>query len=123
MKRIPIYIAALLVLAGCNSTGGRTGSAERAPIAVKVQEITDVSSAGIISYVGTAEAVRSTVISAPNAGRLVSLSAGRGDRVSAGQVLGQIESQTVRSTWQMAQATLSQAEDGYERAWWRSTPS
>lgn len=116
MKRIPIYIAALLVLAGCNSTGGRTGSAERAPIAVKVQEITDVSSAGIISYVGTAEAVRSTVISAPNAGRLVSLDAGRGDRVSAGQVLGRIESQTVRSTWQMAQATLSQAEDGYERA-------
>lgn len=116
MKRIPIYVAALLLVAGCNSGRGQSASSERAPIAVKVQEITDVNSTDIISYVGTAEAVRSAVISAPNAGRLVSLDVSRGDRVSAGQTLGQIESQTVRSTWQMAQATLAQAEDGYERA-------
>ena len=116
MKRAATYLAALALLAGCNPKEENPPASGRAPVAVKVQEISDTRTAETISYVGTAEASRTAVISAPNAGRLVSLDVRRGDRVSAGQVIGQIESQTVRSTWQMAQATLAQAEDGYDRA-------
>lgn len=117
MRRIPIYFAVLLlVLAGCGPKAQETDGSGRAPVSVKVQKIADVNSTETISYVGTAEAVKTSVISAPSAGRLVSLDVKRGDKVTAGQVIGQIESQTVRSSWQMAQATLEQAEDGYERA-------
>ena len=116
MKRAAAYLAALALLAGCNPKAENPPASGRAPVAVKVQEISDTRTAETISYVGTAEASRTAVISAPNAGRLVSLDVRRGDRVSAGQIIGQIESQTVRSTWQMAQATLAQAEDGYDRA-------
>ena len=116
MKRTVYYLAVLLILAGCAPKSQETAGAGRAPVTVKVQKITDVSSTETVSYVGTAEAAKSAVISAPNSGRLVSLEVRKGDRVSAGQVIGRIESQTVRSTWQMAQATLAQAEDGYDRA-------
>lgn len=116
MKRTVYYLAVLLILAGCAPKAQETAGAGRAPVTVKVQKITDVSSTETVSYVGTAEAAKSAVISAPNSGRLVSLEVRKGDRVSAGQVIGRIESQTVRSTWQMAQATLAQAEDGYDRA-------
>ena len=116
MKRAAYYLAVLLALAGCAPKSQETAGAGRAPVTVKVQKITDVSSTETVSYVGTAEAAKSAVISAPNSGRLVSLEVRKGDKVSAGQVIGRIESQTVRSTWQMAQATLAQAEDGYDRA-------
>lgn len=116
MKRTCLILAGLLAIAGCANRSGDSAGSGRTPVSVKVQEITDVSTTGTVSYVGTAEAVRSAVVSAPGAGRLVSLEVSRGDKVSAGQELGQLESQTVRSSWQMAQATLAQAEDGYERA-------
>ena len=114
MKRTGIILAALLILAGCAPR--QEEGAGRAPVTVKVEKISDVSVTSTVSYVGTAEAVRSAVVSAPNSGRLVSLEVSRGDKVSAGQELARIESQTVRSTLQMAEATLAQARDGHDRA-------
>ena len=114
MKRTGIILAALLILAGCAPR--QEEGAGRAPVTVKVEKISDVSATSTVSYVGTAEAVRSAVVSAPNSGRLVSLEVSRGDKVSAGQELARIESQTVRSTLQMAEATLAQARDGHDRA-------
>lgn len=114
MKRTGIILAALLILAGCAPR--QEEGAGRAPVTVKVEKISDVSATSTVSYVGTAEAARSAVVSAPNSGRLVSLEVSRGDKVSAGQELARIESQTVRSTLQMAEATLAQARDGHDRA-------
>lgn len=116
MKRVAFYVMLLLSAAGCAPKSQGIEGADKAPVAVRVQRISGKSTSETISYVGTAEAGRSTVVSAPSPGRLVSLYVKRGDRVEAGQAIAQIESQTVRSAWQMAQATLEQAEDGYNRA-------
>lgn len=67
------------------------------------------------SYVGTVNPIRSIVLSAKYPGTLVSLSVSQGDYVKKGQVLAEIESAAVKSSFDMAQATLRQAEDGFAR--------
>ena len=66
MKRTGIILAALLILAGCAPR--QEEGAGRAPVTVKVEKISDVSATSTVSYVGTAEAVRSAVVSAPKGG-------------------------------------------------------
>lgn len=116
MKRVALYFQLLLCIAGCSPRANDSAVTDRTPVAVQVQKISDIESTETTTYVGTAEAIRSTVVSAPSSGRLVKLYVSRGDKVKAGQAIAQIESQTVRSAWQMAQAALEQAEDGYNRA-------
>ena len=85
------------------------------PVIVKAMEVR--TSSDIVSnvYVGTAEASKDATVLAGTSGTLVELNAVQGRRVSAGEVLARIESQTVRSTYDLAASTLTQAQDGYDR--------
>ena len=55
------------------------------------------------------------MVTDPYGGTLVSSSVSQGDRVKASQELAKVESSGVQSSYEMACATLRQAEDGYQR--------
>ena len=109
----------MLAAAACSSGGkkipGRGMSVEKAPLTVKVMEVSETAAAGVNGYVGTAKAAKSAFVGCPFPGKLVGLNVSEGEKVEAGQVLAVIESQSVKSSYDMALATLKQAEDGYER--------
>ena len=112
-----VAATAALLLSSCS---GRTVFENRKPrqedIPVRVMTVESVENTGTKSYVGTASASKSALLSCRYSGRLVSLNVQEGDFVKAGQVLAEVESQSVRTSYEMAAATLKQAEDGYARA-------
>ena len=122
MGKFKIFAVAAVVMlaaAACSSGGkkipGRGMSGEKAPVTVKVMEVSETAAAGVNGYVGTAKAAKSAFVGCPFPGKLVGLNVSEGEKVEAGQVLAVIESQSVKSSYDMALATLKQAEDGYER--------
>lgn len=122
MEKFKIFAMSAVVMlaaAACSSGGkkipGRGMSGEKAPVTVKVMEVSETAAAGVNGYVGTAKAAKSAFIGCPFPGKLVSLNVSEGEKIESGQVLAVIESQSVKSSYDMALATLKQAEDGYER--------
>lgn len=84
-------------------------------IPVKVEKVGLGSDMQTVSYVGTVTSARTATLSVRYPGTLVSLKVSQGDAVKKGQVLGRLESSAVKSSYEMAQATLTQAEDALER--------
>lgn len=108
-------LAASVLLASCSgkSIFDKNGKHD---IPVKVMEVEKMECSGTRSYVGTASASKSAMLSCRYPGRLVKLNIRKGDYVEAGEVLAEIESYSVISSRDLAHAALKQAEDGYERA-------
>ena len=129
MGKTRIYVGLLLALPllfGCNARrdvmaklddakARIRGDVRTAPIVVKVLPAGESASEASFSYVGSVEAGTSLVITANNSGTLRDFSCRAGQSVSAGQVIANVESQSIRSAFEMAESTLQQANDGYER--------
>lgn len=110
----------LLAVSGCGGRLSRlfskeSGTVVRDPVTVKVLEVGKSARTGEASYVGKVEPSRSTVLSSRYGGTLSSLKVSEGQTVSAGQAVAEVFSENVKSSYDMAMATLSQAEDGYAR--------
>ena len=116
MKRQLIFLAAAgALICGCKGRQAEVPT-ERGPVKVEVMRVRTDSAAVTKTYVGTVQAGKTVLLSAKHSGTLAELDVKKGDRVKAGQVLARIESQTVKSSHDMAHASLEQAEDGYRRA-------
>lgn len=119
MRRVAIYLLAsvLLTLSSCKMIDKAVGktSEPSGPVLVKVVPVTVSEAVSSASYVGTVEPARQATLSAVNSGTLVHLKLKKGDRVRQGQVVARIESQQVRSAYEMAESKLAQAEDAYAR--------
>lgn len=109
-----IFLMLTLLLAGCAQK--RTGQKETLPVQVRVMTVETSENVMSKKYVGTAVPSKSAVLSAKYAGTLVSVQVSRGVRVKKGDIIAVVESQNVKSMAESAEATLRQAEDGYERA-------
>ena len=117
MKRMVLsicgFLAVIFLLQGCS---WQSGSGRRHdPVPVRVTVVERSADAASRSYVGTVRPSKSVVLSCPYSGTLKTFAARRGDAVTKGEVLADVESQAVRSSWKMAHAALEQAEDGYRR--------
>ena len=114
MKRLAtiLAVAAILPLSGCQR---HTNTTTRDPITVKVLSAKDEGALTANTYVGTVEAGKSAVVRANNSGTLTAFTVKAGDTVKEGQVIAKVESQSVQSAYNMAKATLEQAQDGYDR--------
>ncbi len=101
------------MLAGC---GGRNQE-QAAPrtVNVQVQEVCSSQNVNSKSYVGTVEPSKSTILSCRYPGTLVNLAVTQGQWVKKGDVIAEVDAQSVKSSLEMAQATLEQAQDGYDR--------
>lgn len=85
------------------------------PVPVEVQVISEVYEAGMQNYVGTIEASSSSALTFSTAGRVARVCVREGQRVSAGQLLAELDDATYQENYTAAQATLRQAQDGYDR--------
>ena len=86
-----------------------------APVSVKVVTPDSASNVSGPCYVGKVEASESASVNAPTMGKLVSIKVRQGERVTAGQVVAEIQSSAIDNSYASAKATLEQAEDGYSR--------
>lgn len=111
MKRI-LLLLSVLALAAC---GHRVKPVHSEPVTVKVSPVAAETTHVMASYVGKAEATGSAVITAPYAGTLLDIPVKQGQSVKKGQVLARVYSEQVNAAFDMARASLAQAQDGFER--------
>lgn len=105
-------LSALLLLTAC---AGQNSRPEAEKVTVTVETVRMSEGLGAADYVGEVRAAKTAVLSSRHSGTLEALNVSQGDRVSKGQTVAQVNSSMVQSSYDMAQATLKQAEDGYER--------
>lgn len=85
------------------------------PVPVRVDTVQISTAISDRSFVGTVSPSKSVMIINKYPGKLISVHVRQGDEVSKGDILAEVESQNIISTYDMTQATLRQAEDGYSR--------
>ena len=85
-------------------------------VPVAVMEVQDVQSSYTRSYIGTVVSKNTTVLMSPYGGTIVKLPVHLGQKMSGGALIAEVDSPTVKNMKKTADATLSQAQDGYQRA-------
>lgn len=113
-KALTMLCAALLPMFSCHMVR-QEKSAVQEP-AVRVLPVAESSQTVSSSrYIGSLRPTRMVTVTSSNPGTLKSFNLRVGDRLTEGQVICELESSAVKSAYEMASATLKQAEDGYER--------
>lgn len=107
--------ALILLLAALTACGPRVKPAHTEPVTVKVLPVEAQTDVTETAYVGTVEAVGSTTLLAPYSGTLVQLLVKEGQTVKKDQVLARVYSESVKSAFDVAKASLAQAQDGFDR--------
>lgn len=111
---IKINILIILLLSvGCNKIAKPKQCVE--PVPVEVQVVSEMGEAASQNYVGTIQASSEAALSFSVAGRIVQTYVHEGQRVEEGQLLAEIDDAAFQQTYAAAQATLRQAQDGYDR--------
>lgn len=108
-----ILLLCTAALSGCRDARQDGTSSEAVKVRVLEAGKTPVRSAK--SYVGTARASKSVVLTAPFPAKVVAIEVSEGQKVRGGQLLARLESENVESTLAAAEATLLQAQDAYDR--------
>ena len=85
------------------------------PVKVSVQAVRPAEGGSLVGYVGRVEPTRSTLVSLPHGGTLVSLRVREGQRVNKGDILAEVRNESLQAAYDMAASTLHQAEDGFAR--------
>ena len=94
-------------LSGCRDA--RQGETSSETVKVRVLEAGKTPVRSAKSYVGTARASKSVVLTAPFPAKVVAIEVSEGQKVRGGQLLARLESENVESTLAAAEATLLQA--------------
>ena len=113
MKKLLLVCLALAAIS-CADKGNRKIT-EKEPINVGVMTVTPMSSQYYNVYVGEINASGSAVISSNHPGVLEAINVEQGTQVNKGDVIAEVVSKNVLTSYEISQATLRQAEDGYER--------
>lgn len=100
-------------ITSCNK--GKEKPTLRPPVRVGVIEIKKESSLKEREYSGIVSSSESTTVSFPVAGTITSLKVKEGDKVAKGQLIGQVRSGEYENAYNIAQAQLAEAQDGYDR--------
>lgn len=115
-KKISVILTfALCLFSGCGGSDKNASSEKGDGVTVKVMCMEKTFNTQVRTYVGEAAASRSVVLTSPYPGSLDTVSVCAGDKVVSGQMVAKLNSESVNSSYEMATATLRQAEDGYER--------
>lgn len=111
---ISAIIASSLSFTSCSE---KKAENDRSNKIVKVETLTLNGSSidGSRNYSGTVQEEEGTAVSFSTAGTLKNLTVKPGDRVAAGQVIGKLDDSSLKSAYEIAKATLAQAQDGYNR--------
>ena len=85
------------------------------PVAVEVVSVTDAGGVSPVSYVGRVEPAKTTTVTLPHGGTLISVRVREGQRVHKGEVLAEVRNESLQSAYDVSVSTLRQAEDGFAR--------
>ncbi len=120
MKRSQTISTILLCLtigvASCDYLPNKKPKYEVAPLRVKVQKIENQTTVCSHVYVGKIEETSSVPLSMQATGQVIAVQVKKGDHVKKGQELLRIDDTQAKNALQAANATLRQAQDGYNRA-------
>lgn len=108
-----LFLFAVLLCSACSRV--ENAQKQSAPLRVNTMVIAPQTNYTYARYVGTVEAQRETPLSMRVSGKVLSIHCQDGDRVRQGQVLLRIDSTQSVHALQAAEATLRQAQDGYDR--------
>lgn len=109
-----LLLPAFLTLASCDSKDGKHAGT-KAPVRVETLEIKGSDMANATSYSGVIEESESSNLSFSTAGTIKQFNVNPGDRVAKGQVLGVLDDSSLKNAYDIANATLAQAQDAYNR--------
>lgn len=109
-----VLLAAALMLAGC-SKAEDSSSAEKTR-AVKVETISTSKNSVSLNYVGTVDSKNMTNYSFKSSGKLSKLYVKEGDKVSAGDIMAQIDVQDISLQLDASSASLSSARENIKKA-------
>lgn len=118
---LPAAAASAAVLLGiavssCQLARLKRVSVAPEPVRVRVELAGEASDVSRRSYVGSVVSVREAVVSAVHGGTLEKLDVRKGQAVSSGQVIASVRAASIEKSYEVAVASLRQAEDGLERA-------
>lgn len=111
LTTFPTVILGLFLCQSCRETAVKEAPA----VPVVTQTASTVTDGFKRVYTGDVSPVRNTLITAPYPGTVTSVQVHKGQTVREGQVIATVRSQAVESSYEISQATLRQAEDGYAR--------
>ncbi|WP_455637540.1 efflux RND transporter periplasmic adaptor subunit [Parabacteroides sp.] len=114
--KIVNYMGILLLLGflpGCSEKGEQQEAKKEIP--VKVVQIANLCSVKEQNYVGTVEELSSSSLSFQVMGNVEKIVVREGQRVEKGQLLASLDRATLQNTYDATHASLSQAQDAYER--------
>lgn len=107
--------ALLIALSSCGHSKPEIHGGNTDPVRVKVMAANPLVSTESEAYSGTVEAGSSTTLSFSTAGTINQLNVTEGQRVAKGQLIGSVDGATAKNAYDIALATLSEAQDAYNR--------
>ena len=111
MKSLPGLIFSTLLVAACHRPESSSPPKDAAPaVAVNLTPATIVSHQSSEDVVGTVRSKQRAVIEAKVSGRLLQFLATPGQRVTAGELLAELDVQEIRAKREQARAMLDQAQ-------------
>lgn len=114
--RLAPVAATILLLSSCGHSNPDINGGNTDPVRVKVMAGGRFSSdAPSDSYSGTIEAGSSTTPSFSVAGTITRIHVKEGQRVNKGQLIASLDGSSLRNSYDIAQATLREAQDAYNR--------
>lgn len=110
-----LAMAGLIVLAGCSQERSTEPVSTGQAVNVQVEQAATYSGNTNSSYSGVVEAQKTTLLSFAAIGTVTEVLVEEGQSVSKGRLLGRINASTAQNSYEMALASLQQAEDAYRR--------
>ncbi len=115
MKHSVLLGCSVLLLAAAVACGPKKQQKDTV-VPVSVIKVRGMQSSYTRSYIGTVVSKHTTVLVSPYGGNVVELPVHLGQKVASGSLIAEIDSPTAKNMKKTADATLSQAQDGYQRA-------
>ena len=114
MKRILIFMAAVVLLAGCNKKSKYSYLTDK-PLPVEIEIVGESSQVLEDNYVGEIRPIVDIKLVFPLGGQITGIFVKSGDRVKTGQVIATVDNTQAKALLESAEAMHAQAKDGYKR--------
>lgn len=110
-------IALLIALSSCGRSNPEIHGGNTDPVRVRVMSANPsaTASASADTYSATTEAGSSTIVSFSVGGTINKINVAEGQRVSKGQLIATVDGASLKNAYDIAQATLREAQDAYNR--------
>ena len=104
-----------MIVSALASCSDKNEKQETPPVRVKTVVCTPVPVTGINDYSGTIAENMGTVLSFTVPGTLKTLYVSEGTKVAKGQLIGELDAQSLKNMYDISLASLATAQDTYDR--------